>query len=57
MRLLADENIPLRAVAILKKKGYDIVSLLEFGKGLKDAEVLDLACNEGRTIARRGGSP
>ena len=29
MRLLADENIPLKAIELLRKKGHDVLSISE----------------------------
>ena len=45
-KLLADENVPIEAVEALKRKGVDIVSVIEFSPGLSDREVLDLANRE-----------
>ena len=42
-KFLADENVPLKAVKALKRKGLDIVSVIELSPGLKDKEVLNLA--------------
>jgi predicted nuclease of predicted toxin-antitoxin system len=50
-KLLADENVPLKAVEILREKGVDAASVTELSPGLKDREVLDLAGREGRIIA------
>ncbi len=50
MKFLADENIPLKAVKALKERGLDIISTLNFAKGLKDEEVLDLAHRQGRIL-------
>lgn len=47
-KLLADENVPIEAVKALKRKGIDIVSVIEFSPGLSDMEVLDLANREDR---------
>ena len=49
-KLLADENVPLKAVEALRRKGVDVVSVIELSPGLKDREVLDLANREGRII-------
>ena len=56
-KLLADENVPLKAVEILREKGVDVASVTELSPGLKDREVLDLAGREGRIIvtARMSG--
>jgi predicted nuclease of predicted toxin-antitoxin system len=50
MRLLANENFPLRSVHILKAAGFDIkVVGVEFA-GITDREVLEIAVREERTI-------
>ena len=49
-KLLADENVPIEAVKALKRKGIDIVSVIEFSPGLSDREVLDLANREDRIL-------
>lgn len=50
IKLLADENVPIEAVKALKRKGVDIVSVIDFSLGLNDREVLDLANREGRIL-------
>jgi predicted nuclease of predicted toxin-antitoxin system len=50
IKLLADENVPPEAVKIMRRKGVDIVSVIEFSLGLSDMEVLDLANREGRVL-------
>jgi predicted nuclease of predicted toxin-antitoxin system len=47
---LADENVPIEAVKILKRKDIDIVSVIEFSPGLSDREVLNLANKEDRIL-------
>ena len=49
-KLLADENVPIEAVKALKRKGVDIVSVIEFSPGLNDREVLNLANREDRIL-------
>jgi len=49
-KLLADENVPIEAVKALKRKGVDIVSVIEFSSGLSDIGVLDLANRENRIL-------
>jgi len=49
-KLLADENVPIEAVEALKRKGVDIISVIEFSVGLTDREVLDLANREDRIL-------
>jgi len=50
IKLLADENVPTKAINALKRKGVDIISVAEFSLGLSDREVLDLANREGRIV-------
>lgn len=50
MRLLANENIPMRMVRGLRAMEHDVLSILETSPGATDAEVLDLACRELRTL-------
>ena len=33
-KLLADENVPIETVKALKRKGVDIISVIEFSVGL-----------------------
>ncbi len=47
---LADENIPVETVGILRQKGVDIISIAEVSPGLSDREILDLASKQGRII-------
>ena len=49
-KLLADENVPIEAVEALKRKGIEIVSVIEFSPGLSDREVLNLANREDRIL-------
>jgi len=49
-KLLADENIPIKAVEALKHRKIDIASILDISPGLSDREVMDLADREGRVI-------
>ncbi|HET7460212.1 MAG TPA: DUF5615 family PIN-like protein [Longimicrobium sp.] len=50
IRLLADENIPLEAVARLRAAGYDSVSMSEVAPRSPDVEVLRLACESERVL-------
>jgi len=50
MKLLANENIPLASIPILRDNGYDIRHIGIDSSGIKDIEVLSLAISEGRTI-------
>jgi len=50
IKLLADENIPVKTVQVLKRKGVDIKSLLDLSPGLKDLAVAAIANRENRAI-------
>lgn len=50
MKLLADENIPLKAVEDLRGRGIDVISVLSVARGLKDEEVLSVANRQGRVL-------
>jgi hypothetical protein len=39
--LLADENIPKKALETLKQQGIDIVSVADFSTGLDDKDVIN----------------
>jgi|YelNatPaOPRAMG01_1025707.scaffolds.fasta_scaffold12223_8 predicted nuclease of predicted toxin-antitoxin system len=47
---LADENIPIKAVEELKRKGVNIISILEISPGLSDKEVPNLTNRQGRIV-------
>jgi predicted nuclease of predicted toxin-antitoxin system len=50
MRLLANENFPLKSALILKAEGFDVkVVGVEF-TGITDREVLEIAIQEERTL-------
>ncbi len=49
-RLLADENIPRTVIIVLRKRGYDVVSVWELRPGMSDEEVVELAIKELRII-------
>jgi predicted nuclease of predicted toxin-antitoxin system len=50
MRLLANENFPLKSVHILRAAGFDVkVVGVEFA-GITDREVMEIAIREERTI-------
>jgi predicted nuclease of predicted toxin-antitoxin system len=48
--LLADENIPKKALETLKQQGIDIVSVADFSTGLDDKDVIKTAIRENRII-------
>ena len=55
LKLLADENIPRRLVALLKQYGIDIVRLQDLCvRGISDKELVDIANKLERAILTRG---
>ena len=50
MKLLANENFPLKSIIFLRNAGYDIVSITEKSPGIQDEQVLQRAVNEQRII-------
>ena len=50
MRLLADENIPLKAVQIFRNNGHDILSISESQPQTPDEDILELAEKDARII-------
>ena len=50
MKLLANENFPLKSVAYLLSKGFDIISIGTDNPSIKDSEVMAIAVQEERTI-------
>lgn len=50
MRWLADENIPGYAIAYLRQRGEDVLSIAETSPAISDIEVLALARREGRLL-------
>lgn len=42
MRLLADENIPLKAIRLLRGKNHDILSISESQPQTSDEDILEL---------------
>ena len=54
LKLLADENIPRRLVALLKQHGVDVVRLQDLDvRGISDKELVDIANKLERTILTR----
>ena len=49
-RLLADENIPAKAILAFRVAGLDVVSIREHAPGITDEEVLRLAVAQGRVL-------
>jgi predicted nuclease of predicted toxin-antitoxin system len=50
MELIADENIPLFSIRLLRKAGHDVASVLEETPGAKDCDILKRAYEENRVI-------
>ena len=50
MKFLANENIPLASIKLLRDSGHDVFSISEKNPGISDREVLDIANKENRTI-------
>ena len=50
MKFLANENFPFPSITILRNKGYDITSIMEFAHGISDKEVIKIASIEDRII-------
>ena len=46
MIFLANENIPLASIKLLRNKGYSVISILEENPGEKDKEILKRANKE-----------
>ncbi len=54
LKLLADENIPKRLVALSRELGVDTIRLQELGvRGVSDQELVRIANRLGRTILTR----
>ncbi len=47
---LANENIPLKSITMLRKNSYDVKAIIEECPGASDEEVLRIASNENRII-------
>ena len=54
MRLLADENIPLDTVRVLRHAGHDVFSATESGQGSLDIAHIERAIGEDRLILTFG---
>ena len=50
MKLLANENIPLRSSQYLEEKGYDILHIGIINPSITDEEVMKLAVEQNRII-------
>lgn len=50
MRFLANENVPLVSVRLLRTSGHDVAAIAEDSPGAKDSEVLARANREQRIV-------
>lgn len=50
MRFLANENVPLASVNLLRQAGYEIAAIIQDSPGAKDLDVLTRAANEQRIV-------
>ena len=50
MKLLANENFPLKSVLYLRGKGFDIKAIGTDNASIKDNAVMDIAIEDDRTI-------
>jgi predicted nuclease of predicted toxin-antitoxin system len=50
MKLLANENFPLKSVLYLRSKGFNIISIGADNPGIEDHIVMGIAINQGRII-------
>lgn len=50
MQLLANENIPLSSVQVLRAAGHDVLSITEHQPGMTDTEVMSMAHTQQRSI-------
>ncbi len=50
MRLPADENIPSKAVQLLRNKGHDVLSISESQPQTSDGDILELAEKDARIV-------
>jgi predicted nuclease of predicted toxin-antitoxin system len=48
--LLTNENVPLQSVRELRSHGHDVLSITETSPGMRDEQVLELACNQRRIL-------
>lgn len=50
MRVLADENVPLEAIEVLRGRGHDVAWIREVAPGSSDERVMERAQNEERAL-------
>lgn len=50
MKLLANENFPIKSILYLRSKGFDIVSIGFDNPGISDEVVMNIAIDQDRMI-------
>ncbi len=50
MKLLANENFPLKSVNLIREAGFDILAISSYFSGILDSEVMKIAIDENRLI-------
>ncbi|MFB0561075.1 MAG: DUF5615 family PIN-like protein [Candidatus Lokiarchaeia archaeon] len=50
MKFIANENIPLKTIESLRNSGVNVLSIKNYGFGLKDEEVIKIAVKEHRIL-------
>ena len=50
MQLLADENVPLKAVQLLREKGHDVLSISESMPRTADEDILEIVTKESQIV-------
>ena len=50
MKLLANENFPLKGILYLRSKGFDVSSIGTDNTSIQDHVIINIAINENRTI-------
>ncbi len=50
MRLLADENVPVPSIRLLRTAGYEVEAMIELAPGTPDPEVLSHARQHGQIL-------
>ncbi len=50
MKFIANENVPIASVKVLRGRGYDVIAIGENNQSTKDEEVIRFAIADARTI-------